>query len=112
MTIMTTNPLHLQCTTCCFCENRLGKVCFFRKKAVSLQKKWKDMKKRFINSRSFRQLLSILGFGSAAFVFSACYGPVPREYQDGAYADSVSENLSSKARITNEPCYEKKRSGN
>ena len=55
-----------------------------------MQKKWKDMKKRFINSRSFRQLLSILGFG-----FSACYGPVPREYQDGAYADSVSENLSA-----------------
>ena len=68
---------------------------FLQKKYVSLQKKWKDMKKRFINSRSFRQLLSILGFGSAAFVFSACYGPVPREYQDGAYADSVSENLSA-----------------
>ena len=53
------------------------------------------MKKRFFNSRAFRQLLSILGFGSAAFVFSACYGPVPREYQDGAYADSVSTSLQA-----------------
>lgn len=53
------------------------------------------MKKRFFNSRGFRQLLSILGFGSAAFVFSACYGPVPREYQNGAYADSVSAALDS-----------------
>ena len=60
-----------------------------------MPKNWKEMKKRFFNSRSFRQLLSILGFGSAAFVFSACYGPVPREYQDGAYADSVSEPLSA-----------------
>ena len=53
------------------------------------------MKKRFFNSRVFRQLLSILGFGSAAFVFSACYGPVPREYQNGAYADSVSTSLQA-----------------
>jgi hypothetical protein len=53
------------------------------------------MKKRFFNSRTFRQLLSILGFGSAAFVFSACYGPVPREYQNGAYADSVSTTLQA-----------------
>ena len=53
------------------------------------------MKKRFFNSRAFRQLLSILGFGSAAFVFSACYGPVPREYQNGAYADSVSTTLQA-----------------
>ena len=51
------------------------------------------MKKKFFNSRFFRQLLSILGFGSAAFVFSACYGPVPREYQDGTYADSVRATL-------------------
>ena len=55
----------------------------------------KGMKKKFFNSRGFRQLLSILGFGSAAFVFSACYGPVPREYQDGAYADSVSATLNA-----------------
>ena len=54
-----------------------------------------DMKKRFFNSRTFRQLLSMLGFGSAAFVFSACYGPVPREYQNGAYADSVSTTLQA-----------------
>ena len=53
------------------------------------------MKKKFFNSRAFRQLLSILGFGSAAFVFSACYGPVPREYQNGAYADSVSTILQT-----------------
>jgi len=53
------------------------------------------MKKRFFNSRTFRQLLSLLGFGSAAFVFSACYGPVPREYQNGAYADSVSTTLQA-----------------
>ena len=53
------------------------------------------MKKRFFNSRAFRQLLSILGFGSAAFVFSACYGHVPREYQDGVYADSVSTSLQA-----------------
>ena len=53
------------------------------------------MKKKFFNSRTFRQLLSILGFGSAAFVFSACYGPVPREYQDGAYADSVRATLEA-----------------
>ena len=58
-----------------------------------MPKNQKGMKKRFFNSRTFRQLLSILGFGSAAFVFSACYGPVPREYQNGAYADSVSETL-------------------
>ena len=53
------------------------------------------MKKKFFNSRTFRQLLSIMGFGSAAFVFSACYGPVPREYQDGAYADSVRATLEA-----------------
>ena len=53
------------------------------------------MKKRFFNSRTFRQLLSMLGFGSAAFVFSACYGPVPREYQNGTYADSVSTTLQA-----------------
>ena len=53
------------------------------------------MKKKFFNSRTFRQLLSIFGFGSAAFVFSACYGPVPREYQNGAYADSVSTSLQA-----------------
>ena len=53
------------------------------------------MKKRFFNSRTFRQLLSMLGVGSAAFVFSACYGPVPREYQNGAYADSVSTTLQA-----------------
>ena len=53
------------------------------------------MKKRFFNIRTFRQLLSMLGFGSAAFVFSACYGPVPREYQNGAYADSVSTTLQA-----------------
>ena len=53
------------------------------------------MKKKFFNSRTFRQLLSILGFGSAAFVFSACYGPVPREYQDGTYADSVRTTLEA-----------------
>lgn len=53
------------------------------------------MKKWFFKSRAFRQLLSVLGFGSAAFVFSACYGPMPREYQDGAYADSISEVLSA-----------------
>jgi hypothetical protein len=60
-----------------------------------LQKNQKEMKKRFFNSRAFRQLLSVLGFGSAAFVFSACYGPVPREYQDGVYADSISEILEA-----------------
>ena len=58
-----------------------------------MPKNKKEMKKKFFNSRTFRQLLSVLGFGSAAFVFSACYGPVPREYQDGAYADSVSNIL-------------------
>jgi hypothetical protein len=53
------------------------------------------MKKRVFNSRTFRQLLSMLGFGSATFVFSACYRPVPREYQNGAYADSVSTTLQA-----------------
>ena len=60
-----------------------------------MQKNKKEMKKKFFNSRAFRQLLSVLGFGSAAFVFSACYGPVPREYQDGVYADSISEILEA-----------------
>ena len=60
-----------------------------------MPKNQKEMKKRFFNSRAFRQLLSVLGFGSAAFVFSACYGPVPREYQDGVYADSISEILEA-----------------
>jgi len=60
-----------------------------------LPKNKKEMKKKFFNSRAFRQLLSVLGFGSAAFVFSACYGPVPREYQDGVYADSISEILEA-----------------
>ena len=58
-----------------------------------MPKNQKEMKKKFFNSRAFRQLLSVLGFGSAAFVFSACYGPVPREYQDGVYTDSISEIL-------------------
>ena len=53
------------------------------------------MRKRFFNSRAFRKVLGMLGFGSAAFVFSACYGPVPREYQDGTYADSVQTTLST-----------------
>ena len=60
-----------------------------------MPKNQKEMKKKFFNSRAFRQLLSVLGFGSAAFVFSACYGPVPREYQDGVYADSISEILEA-----------------
>lgn len=60
-----------------------------------MPKNQKVMKKRFFKSRGFRQLLSVLGFGSAAFVFSACYGPVPREYQNGAYADSVSATLDA-----------------
>ena len=60
-----------------------------------MPKNQKEMKKRFFNSRTFRQLLSVLGFGSAAFVFSACYGPVPREYRDGVYADSISEILEA-----------------
>ena len=60
-----------------------------------MPKNQKVMKKRFFKSRGFRQLLSVLGFGSAAFVFSACYGPVPREYQNGAYADSISATLDS-----------------
>jgi len=53
------------------------------------------MKKRFFNSRVFRKVFGMLGFGSAAFVFSACYGPVPREYQDGTYADSVRATLNT-----------------
>ena len=56
------------------------------------------MKKRFFNSRAFRKVLGMLGFGSAAFVFSACYGPVPGEYQDGTYADSIQTTLSTTLR--------------
>ena len=31
----------------------------------------------------------MLGFSSTAFVFAACYGPIPEKYHNQEYADSV-----------------------
>ena len=39
--------------------------------------------------RAITKLLTLLGFSSSAFVFAACYGTIPREYQEEEYTDSI-----------------------
>ena len=34
-------------------------------------------------------MLTLMGFTSTAFVFAACYGPIPKDYQEEEFADSV-----------------------
>lgn len=47
------------------------------------------MKLQFFKSRAIKKLLSMLGFTSTAFVFAACYGPIPEDYQKKEYVDNV-----------------------
>ena len=47
------------------------------------------MKKRSLKTKTIRKLLTLLGFGSTAFIFAACYGTVPNKYREPVYTDSV-----------------------
>ena len=60
------------------------------------------MKKKLINSRSFRKVLTLLGFTSTAFVFSACYGPLPQKYMDEVYTDSIQESFNAEDTLSAE----------
>ena len=54
------------------------------------------MGKGIIKKKAINKLLSILGFSSTAFVFAACYAPLPPEdYQEKEYADSVLTAIES-----------------
>lgn len=54
-----------------------------------LQSKGKSMKMNAIKTKSITKLLTLLGFTSAAFVFTACYGARPVNYNE-KLADSLS----------------------
>ena len=47
------------------------------------------MKLKTIKKRAIAKLLTMLGFSSAAFVFAACYGTMPKNYQNQEDTDSV-----------------------
>ena len=47
------------------------------------------MKCKFFKKLFLTKMLTLMGFGSAAFVFAACYGTVPNKYQEPDYIDSV-----------------------
>lgn len=42
-----------------------------------------------IKSRAIKKVLTLLGFSSTAFIFAACYGPLPDKYRQDAYNDSI-----------------------
>lgn len=54
-----------------------------------LQSKGKCMKINSIKAKGITKLLTLLGFTSAAFVFTACYGARPVNYSE-KLADSLS----------------------
>ena len=47
------------------------------------------MKLKIFKRRAIRKMLTLLGFSSTAFVFAACYGPLPDKYREDAYNDSI-----------------------
>lgn len=47
------------------------------------------MKIIIFKKRTIKKMLALLGFGSSAFVFAACYGPLPEKYREREYADSI-----------------------
>lgn len=56
-------------------------------------KLFKDMRMKHLKKQTITKLLSMLGFSSAAIVFTACYGAIPQKYQSKEYTDSVSSVL-------------------
>ena len=52
------------------------------------------MKIKLVKKQTIRKLLTLLGFSSTAFVFAACYGPLPDDYQKRDYADSIRTDLA------------------
>lgn len=58
-----------------------------------MQSKVKCMKMNLIKTKSITRLLTLLGFTSAALVFTACYGSRPVNY-DEKLADSLSLTVS------------------
>ena len=51
------------------------------------------MKLRFFKAKAITKMLTLLGFSSVAFVFTACYGTMPKDYNDD-YQDSLSVAFS------------------
>ena len=64
----------------------------FAPRILQLQEKRNMRIKRF-KKQTITKLLSMLGFSSAAIVFTACYGAIPQKYQSREYTDSVSNVL-------------------
>jgi hypothetical protein len=40
------------------------------------------MKTTLIKKQTIRKLLAFIGFGSSAFIFAACYGSLPKNYEN------------------------------
>lgn len=51
------------------------------------------MKLRIFKTKAITKMLTLLGFSSVAFVFTACYGTVPYDYNE-EYQDSLSVAFS------------------
>ena len=47
------------------------------------------MRINIFKKRAITKILSMLGFSSAAFIFAACYGAVPKRYMEETYSDSI-----------------------
>lgn len=47
------------------------------------------MRIKLFKSRTIKKVLTLLGFTSTAFIFAACYGPLPDKYREDVYADSI-----------------------
>ena len=48
---------------------------------------------KYIKTKVITRMLTLLGFSSVAFVFTACYGTVPYDF-DEEYQDSLSASFS------------------
>ena len=48
---------------------------------------------KYIKTKFITKMLTLLGFSSVAFVFTACYGTVPYDF-DEEYQDSLSVSFS------------------
>ena len=51
------------------------------------------MKLRIFKTKAITKMLTLLGFSSVAFVFTACYGTMPNDYNE-EYQDSLSVAFS------------------
>ena len=51
------------------------------------------MKLRILKTKAITKMLTLLGFSSVAFVFTACYGTMPNDYNE-EYQDSLSVAFS------------------